>query len=161
MAAGHTKERREGKESNKKIKGGIRGEEAKSNNNNNKKGKRKGRCVRTRTSGWARFFHAGLQRGSAWRAPAARSRAPARRCRRRAGGGARCARVTVRSARAQGCQRLGLQARGRERLSAAGSVLPLALPLPGLWGRRGGARPPGPPMGEKRRRRQRSERAGA
>lgn len=160
MAAGHTKERKEGEKSNKNQ-GRNKGRGRKNNNNNNKKEKRKGRCVRTRTSGWARSFHAGLPRGSAWRAPATRSRAPARRCRRRAGGGARRARVTVRSARAQGCRRLGLQARGRERLSAAGSVLPLALPLPGLWGRRGGARPPGPPMGEKRRRRQRSERAGA
>lgn len=55
MAAGHTKERREGKESNKKIKGGIRGEEAKSNNNNNnKKGKRKGRlCARAPAGGRA------------------------------------------------------------------------------------------------------------
>lgn len=57
--------------------------------------------------------------------------------------------------------RLGLQALGRYRLSVGGSVFPPAFPLPVLRGRRGGVRPRDPPMGEKRRRRQRNNRAGA
>lgn len=50
---------------------------------------------------------------------------------------------------------------GRLLLSVGGSVLSPALPLRVLRGRRGGVRPRDPPMGEKRRQRQRNNRAGA
>lgn len=174
MAAGHTKEEGKGR---KGVKGELRRKWGRERAKN--RGREGNACAHARQLVGALRGRLGrrplLSRQAravpqSSRAPFALSPAPARRCLRRGGGGTRRARVTFplppsrcaatpRLRRRGG--RLGLQALGRELLSVGGSVLPPALPLPVLRGRRGGARPQDPPMGEKRRRRQRNNRAGA